>query len=239
MSDYRLALDCTAQALHERARSFRYLIVAFVATGLFSIGAAIALFSLKPASALLLLAPLFHAFLWRDRVILRRWRRHLGVAWAARRIDYAALVQALAANPSLPQSTVQGMLGTLPAVGDLRTEQAVSTSTREAIVETVAVRDDGDVAALAAWTLALAVGSVAVVVAVLGGEWNPLLGLVVVPSMLALPTWFRRRRLRLAEIRLGRLHASPGSDRLQYREMLGTLAWEPSMRADKARLMNL
>ena len=239
MSGYRIAIDRTSRTLISRAQGFRNLVIAFGVTGLGSVGSMVGLRDLGPALALLLLGPLFGAFLWRDGVILGRWRAQLGEAWIRCEIDFSALSQALAANPTLPQTTVQGMLETLPTTRDLLDEQAVSVSTREAIIHAVAARDGIESAKLASLIVVLASTTIAGILASLIGAWYPLLALAYLPVALLTFRWARRRRLDAAIQKIQVLRQRADFSGAQYLEMLAKLPWGRSSRDDKARLSAL
>lgn len=191
MSDYRLALDHTATALAIRARNFRNLVVAFVVIGLVSIGGVLAQFSLWPASGLLLLAPAYAVFLWRDSVILGRWRAQLCEVWVRCAIDFGALRAAMKANPALPQSTVEGMLDTLPATGDLMTEHAVPASAREAIARATLTRDASDIDARGFRAAALTIAATAIILAIMLSRWTPLFAFALLPALAIVWKWGR------------------------------------------------
>ena len=239
MSEYRTALDQTAEAVRSRSQAFRDLIIAVALTGLTSVGSMIALPSLRPSSALLLFAPLVYAFLWRDHVILGSWRKGLGEAWTCKRIDFAALRHTLAAHPTLPRSTVQGMLDTLPAARDLSSEQRVSSCTREGVMQAVTLRDDSNTANARAVTLALGVGALSAILAAWSVSWYPLLALGVVPCVPIVIDWQRRRRIATTLERIKQLKYDQTFVRSEYRELVAALAWETGNRQQKVQLLDL
>ena len=85
-----------------------------------------------PLAGLLLLFPAYGLFLILDAKLLSDWRYRLLDAWVKKEIELRSFCEAVRAIPTLPKETLQSMLATLPSVGDLPTEQPISSSIREA-----------------------------------------------------------------------------------------------------------
>jgi hypothetical protein len=137
---YREALDQTSVAIERRAKSFRAqaLVIVAVLVGAPIIGVATA--HVRVLWAWLFLIPICGCLLYADLLILRDWRAIVLALWTDRKLDLEAWRLALLANPRYPRATVEGMLSTLPAFGDLVVEQNVSAATRRAIAgKTVAI----------------------------------------------------------------------------------------------------
>jgi hypothetical protein len=184
MSPYRMALDLTAHTIHRRIRYFRNLIVAVVIVGIVAIVWALLARSAAGLVEAAVLVPLCGLFFVADYRALDAWRTELLASWVAWDIDFAALSAAIRANPSLPRHTTEGMLATLPTVGDLAEEQQMATSTREAIAAEVISRYRSASDAMVLKTAASALVACALIGAVVMRGWTPLwvlLGLTFLP----------------------------------------------------------
>ena len=80
-----------------------------------------------------LLLPMCGVYFFLDSEVLNEWRAKLFEGWIKGEIDFEVLRQTVAGLTTLPKDTLQSMLATLPSVGDILKEQAISSSTREAI----------------------------------------------------------------------------------------------------------
>lgn len=176
---YREALEATGRLIERRARAYRNLVVVVSLVGLGSLGWALWWRSGRPLTLLLLFAPLCIVFLWHDRRLLNAWRDRLLAEWMTGALDFAALRGALRANPALPKTTIAAMLDSLPDVGDPRHERATSLATRAAVMLTMTASDREHSAGLALAGLAVALGAVGCLSAVLLLTWWPLIGLLL------------------------------------------------------------
>lgn len=88
--------------------------------------------SWQPLAGFLLLVPMCGAYSFLDLWILAQWRSRLITSWIQRELDFNAYRKAMSAHPQLPQPTLQSMLATLPAAGDLAGEHRISSTTRTA-----------------------------------------------------------------------------------------------------------
>ena len=156
-----------------------------------------------------------------------------------RAIDFSALRHALSANPTLPQATLQGMLGTLPAAQDLTAEQAISARTRQAIVRAIEPRDGHytDTASLHAAGLTVAAASLALTVML--SPWTPLFVITLLPALTLVSKWRHRRRLGEIVRNVQALAATGDFNAEQYRELLIALDWDGNSRDEKRRLLAL
>jgi len=239
MAGYRLLLDDTANTLIRRARGFRNLVVAVVLVAFGAVAGAVALLSLRPLVILSLLGPAYVVFLWHDNRVLADWRRSLADAWQRREIDFSAFRQALGANQALPSATVQGMLATLPLARDLTVEQGWSAGTRAAIAQALEVRDSGHTESLAGRGAGVTSVTLAMVFAILFRTWLPLFGCALVPVLILLCAWSRRRRMSRAVTRIAGLLQVGDCAIDQYREGLAALDWGAGAGCDKVRLLDL
>jgi hypothetical protein len=220
---YRAAIDHTVATINRRARYFRNLIVTVVAIALASLAWAAFARSLSPLCGLLLLVPTCGLFFVLDARLLDHWRSRLLESWVKKDIDFTALFGAVNAIPKLPQDTLRTMLGTLPKAGDLVSEQAVSSSTREGIAAVVAAlnRCQSD---LVAWKAAAsAVVAMSVVIAVGRRAWSPLLGGLSVIWLPFLGKWFERRRIAVCRRRVLAARSAPDFGSEKYRQLLASL----------------
>ncbi len=195
MSAYRLAIEQTETAIQRRARVFRNQVVVVSLVSLATILSAAATRSFAPLGAVLVLVPLAGSFLFADAILLTAWRSTLMAAWAACDLDLAAFCHTIRVHPTLPKPTLEGMLATLPVVGELTEEQAVTAPTRQAIAAALTAIHRSRSDDLLFKVVGSAVAVVTVVAAIWIGDWRPLLALL---SLLALPivhAWLERRRL--------------------------------------------
>ena len=133
VSEYRAAIEQIERVVRRRAVHFRNLVVAAVL-----VLASVFLVALIARSSSVLLAslsliPIGGGFLVADGRLLRTWQSAVLSAWVRRDIDLAAFRAAVRAHPSLPEATIESMLATLPATGDLVAEQRILSPTRRAI----------------------------------------------------------------------------------------------------------
>ncbi len=156
-----------------------------------------------------------------------------------RAIDFSALRQALNANPTLPQSTVKGMLDTLPAAGDLVAEQAVSASTREAIVRAVKARDDCYTDTLSFRAEGLTIAAVAIMSAMMLSRWTPLFAVTLLPVLTMVWKCRHRRRIGRAVGAVEALAFTEDFNADRYRDILNSLKWDGSSALDKELFLAL
>jgi len=119
VSAYQTAINLTTLTIDRRANNYRNLVVAVVLVSLGSIGWAIFAPSLSALSGFFLLLPVCGLYLFIDGKLLNDWRSRLLEGWVRGEIDFQAFCQAVDAIPTLPKSTLQGMIATLPSAGDL------------------------------------------------------------------------------------------------------------------------
>ena len=196
MSAYRIAIDLTTQTIDKRAKYYRNLIVAVVFTSLASIGGALVSWSLLSLSGVFLLFPICGLFFFIDAKLLNQWRSQLFQHWVKKDIDFCSFCDAVNAISILPKNTLQGMLVTLPITGDIIAEQAISSSTREAMAASIAADhiNQSDALAFKVTGFAMVVGSLILALAL--RIWLPLLGITVISIFPSLQKWTRGWRLR-------------------------------------------
>ena len=217
MLDYRATIHATEDAIHRRASLFRTHAIAIVAVVAVTVIYALAAGGWRALAALLFLIPLSGSFFLGDNRMVDRWRRGLLDGWTARDIDFEAFRAAMLAHPRLPRATLEGMLDTLPAAGDLSYEQTLQSSTRQAIAEACRARHRRDSDALMLKVLASALVAVAAVVAVWSGSGRPLAAAVVLLVVLiAIGAWLRRRRRATRDAKVDACRRLPGFDEDGY-----------------------
>jgi hypothetical protein len=171
--------------------------VSVIAVLALTMAAALLVGLLKSLLALSILIPLCGGFFARDSRIVDNWRASVLQAWVARDLDLVAYKLVICANPALPQTTVEGMLATLPLADGLTDEQALSTSTRQAVAATACatyrVRTDAVVYNALGALCALSASAVFLAGGMRVASWV-LLGLAAVP-----PVYARVRGSRLVE----------------------------------------
>lgn len=196
MSAYRIAIDLTTQTIDKRAKYYRNLIVSVVSVVLLSIGSAIFVWSWAPMAGFFFLFPVIGFYFLLDSKLLNDWRFKLLESWVRGEIDFRAFQQTVDAIPSLPKNTLQGMLATLPSMGDLLTEQRVPPGTREAIAAVVTTIHVCRSDAVAVKTAAFAIAGGSLILAVMLWTWYPFFGILAVAALTWLLKWMRLWRLR-------------------------------------------
>ena len=237
MSAYRTAIDQTARTIERRARYFRNQVVIVVTISALVVIAAMVSWSPSALWGFFLLVPACGLFFYADNRALNEWRFQQLAAWNMRDIDFAAFRESICANPALPKATTVGMLMTLPSVGDIASEQRISSNTREAIaaVITALYACRSDVLAFKVASYVVVTGSV---IAAAGLEtWHPLLGIFAVMPLPVLLKWARVCRLRNTCRNTLAVHGRPDFDPGQYRESVDLLDWAPISPLEKAKYL--
>jgi hypothetical protein len=160
---------------------FRNQIIAVVVTAALIVGWATVTGSFVPLAGFALLLPICGAFLLIDHHLVERWRAELLQSWSAGAVEFEAYRAAVRASPVLPKATLEGMLATLPSEGTLSEEQAIGTAARQAIAVRLLAKHHAERRALAVKTAAGTLAACLIVIAVVSGRWEPLLGLTAVP----------------------------------------------------------
>ena len=170
-----------------------------------------------------MLVPACGLFFYADSRVLNVWRSELLRPWVACELDFAALGEAIRANPALPKATAEGMLASLPSAGDLVTEQKVLTPTRRAIAAaTLALHADrADALLLKAATSGLLVATA--VAAIWTRAWVPLIVLLILVPLPIARVWMRRRREARCEVKIASCRAQPGFNEAEYTQIRAAL----------------
>jgi hypothetical protein len=221
---YRDAIDYTTKTIETRARYFRNLIVAVVTLTLISILWAVVTRTISPLAGILLVVPVCGLFFFLDAKLLDAWRSQLLEAWIEKGIDFRALREAVTGVPMLPKGTVQGMLATLPAAGDLVTEQQISSNTREGVAAAVAGVHSCQSDTLALKAVAAAIVSGSMVIAATLRNWEPLLSSLAVLLLPIFGTWLKRRRIEKVKERISAAQAQPDFSDTKYEELVAQQA---------------
>ena len=216
MLDYRTAITATQDAIHRRATLFRNQAIAVVAliglTLLYSLIAG----EWRALLAIVLLVPVCGAFFIADGRTVDRWRNQLLSGWTAKEIDFEAFRQAMRALPRLPQGTLEGMLETLPTVGDLTYEQSLHSSTRQAIAAACLASHYRQADALLLRVIGSGIVTVGVMSAVWTANWRVLTGAVALVMLPFAASWLRRRRQAACESIVAACRSLPDFDQAGY-----------------------
>jgi hypothetical protein len=223
MSAYRNAIERTALTIEQRARYFRNEVITVVVVGLLSLAWVLAGRLLAPLLGIALLLPVCGLFLFADHRVLDVWRAELLDDWVRCDLHLFAFRKAIRANPALPKETTEGMLATLPAAGDLVTEQRMSVPTRRAVAIATIGRYRSRSDAIALKALAFSVAGGGLVVALEKHRWEPLLTLVSLVLLPVVGTWVRRRRIGEARRQEAEYRGQPGFSEPDYTGLLGGL----------------
>jgi hypothetical protein len=200
VSSYEIAIDLTTHTINSRAEYFRNLVVSFVPIALTAIGWWILASGLGLLLTLFLLVSACATFFAADTRVLLNWRNRLLSMWISKEIDFYALHHSLRALPNLPKNTLEGMLSTLPAVGDLVAEHSISPATREAVAATVTSVHASESDFMMLKAVAVALASAAAGGSIVLRTWRPLLMLpVILAALPALRIWLKGRRMKVAD----------------------------------------
>jgi hypothetical protein len=226
MSPYRIAIDRTTQTIDHRAKCYRNLIVAVVLVFLGSIVFAIAIPSIKPLAALVLILPICGTFFLLDSRLVARWRFELLDSWKKRDIDLVNFCSTITSIPTLPEGTIAGMLATLPVENDVGEERGISAGTRVAVGDALTTIHACRTDRIAFKLMVVGAISVGAILAAGASTWWPLLF-----SMGLLPTVMgfrlvRKYRLRQLAIRLSRNQRSDFQLEI-FLAQIDRLNWEP------------
>jgi hypothetical protein len=217
---YRAAIDRTAEIVAHRARNHRNQVAAVVVVGLAAVTSAAVARSPGRLALLLFLVPLCGAFLLVDARLLNEWRSALLARWADRELDLAAFRDAMRAHPTLPTGTLEAMLATLPAVGDLVAEQQVAEPNRRAIATVTRARQRQQVDALALRTAASAIVAVVAIEALWNGGWTAFRGLGTLGPLPVLAAALRWRRRVAHDEALGACRKDPAFSESDHARLL-------------------
>jgi hypothetical protein len=223
VSAYRTAIDQTTDSIARRARYFRNQIVTVVAIGALVAVGALVTRSVAALSAWLVLVSVCGLFFHADSRLLNKWRRNLLAPWIARELDFAALLEAIRANPALPKPTVEGMLATLPFCGNLVAEQAILRPTRQAIAAGSVEIHRSRAQVLLLNVVASAVVVAALLASVYLRRWTPLLGLAALVPLPLGRAWISRAARRRSEAVLATSRSQPEFSEADYRRVLANL----------------
>ena len=223
MSAYRIAIDLTTQTIDKRAKYYRNLIVAVVFTSLASIGGALVSWSLLSLLGVFLLFPICGLFFFIDAKLLNQWRSQLFQHWVKKEIDFCSFCDTVNTISILPKNTLQGMLVTLPITGDIIAEQAISSSTREAMAASIAVNHANRSDAIALKVTGFAMVVCSLILALSLRIWQPLLGITVISIFPLLQEWTRRRRLRKSLKKVLLAQQKPDFNQEKYAQFVAEL----------------
>jgi hypothetical protein len=196
VSEYRTAIDQIEGAVRRRAFNVRNQVAAAVLVAVAVFAIALIVRSPRVLVAALGVVPISGGFLVSDGCLLRRWRSAVLGAWIRRDIDLAALRAAIRAHPALPGGTIDSMLATLPATGDLVAEQRILSPTRRAIAAEVVYRAQRGLDALTLKVVTAGILAVLALTLTWSGNLNTLWGmgpLLILPTARAWLDGFRRR----------------------------------------------
>lgn len=185
---YGQAIEATTQAIGARAQRYRSLVVAVALTISGSFVAALIMWSWRPLLAVGMILPLYGAFALVDGSLLLGWQRQLLDLWVEYRLDLRPLRDVLSGFPGMPPRTLEGMLSMLPLPRAANATELRSQAFRRAVAfvmrEYYAHQHIRTLLVAASHVVAVLCIGAAVV-----RWWSiPLLGLVVIPLLLALGT---------------------------------------------------
>lgn len=117
-NSYAMAMDATRDAVTERARRYKWLVIAVALGSVASVAAGFALRHLLWPALLALLPPIVIGYFAMDLRLVFQWRTTAVTAWARGDLRLDLLASTLRTMPGIPPSTVDGMVATLPTWSD-------------------------------------------------------------------------------------------------------------------------
>src|SRR5262249_29061400 len=120
------------------------------------------------------------------------------------------------AIPRLPSRTLEGMLETLPAAGDLTYEQTLQPSTRQAIAAACVASHRRQSDALLLRVLASAIVAIVTLSAVWTRAWQPLIGIRPLAIVPVAGAWPRRQRRATCDATLTACRVHPDFNQTGY-----------------------
>jgi hypothetical protein len=144
----------------------------------------------------------------------------MAAIWVSGEVDFAALREALRANPTLPKDTIEAMMLTLPSAGPLTAEQKLLPPTRHALAAAnIAVHwERADSLLLKAAASAIVIGIL--LAAIWTSSWTPLSGLAVLVLWPALAAGMRRRRRLRWDLEVDACRKEAGFSEADYSRLL-------------------
>jgi hypothetical protein len=221
-SAYAEAIDATRDAIVDRARLYKRLVIAVSLAGVAAFGALLA----GQAGGLLAFAALMPAtvlgFSLLDALAVQRWRARLLGPWIDGRLQLDIFLRTMQQVPGLPQHTVAGMLDTVPGWP----ADTVPPPLRTALGRALSVAGRLGIEHLLLRTVMAAVGGLAVMLAL----WFEQLAWLA-PAALALPGWWAwqfdaRRRARRCSTEAARQLALAGIAPDLRAAWLSPLPWQ-------------
>lgn len=190
-----MAIDLTTQTIDKRARYYRHLVVAVVTVGFISIGLALVIGAFLPLLGLLLLFPMCALYFIMDANVLNQWRARLFEQWIQKEIAFSGFLVALKAIPYLPKETLDVMLTSLPFFSNMSAEQAISSTTREAVAANIQLNHVMQVDAMVFKLLYFSLVITLIISAAVLSLWQPLLGIIIMLTFPTLQGLIKRRRM--------------------------------------------
>lgn len=166
-SAYAVAMDAARDTLVIRARQYKWLVVLVSLGGLATLLAAAVLQSWWALLAWSGLPAIVTAFFALDMRAVQRWRAHVLAAWRSDALQIDLLGSTLQKVPTLPASTVLGMLETLPTWPG----NSVPLPSRPALLRAQALLAGFALQGLLLHSLAWALAAAALAIAVSSAAW--------------------------------------------------------------------
>lgn len=166
-SAYAVAIDAARDTLVIRARQYKWLVVLVSLGGLATLLVAVVLQSWWVLLAWSGLPAIVTAFFALDMRAVQRWRAHVLAAWRSDDLQIDLLGSTLQKVPTLPASTVVGMLETLPTWPG----SSVPLPSRPALLRAQALLADCALQDMLLRSVAWALVAAAVAMAVSSAAW--------------------------------------------------------------------
>jgi hypothetical protein len=232
----REAMQWGVDAFGRRFVRFRNLVITFGLVVLLSLVASITLRSWRPLLGLLAVVPLCGVFWCRDMTRVCRWQTRILQLWCEDQLDLDVFTETLLSTPGVPHNLIGSDLDTLPTRSNGFPRMAPEL--RKAIALTIQAlnRCQWDKTALV--TLAYSVGLASLACSALTWSFRPIVGCLLIPTLLGAFHVSAGLRLRHLHGRIVPLGAQ-GLDACEFANTAQRLDWGPISPRSKQRWLEV
>ncbi len=222
-SGLKAAIKVTTRTIDQRATLFRNLVIGIVVSVLIPTLWALIQFSWTPLTGVLLCIPLCVVFLCLDIIKMDQWQIQILKAWRHGNLDLEIFGQSMSTIRTLPQSTLQGMLETLPTQIISEIGQDTSDDLKTTISSTLKTINQCQFYRTAAMGMAMTFGLAASAAAFIIWSWYPLLIGVVSIGIIAGHRWLQWIKLIRLKEKISKLENVP--DKGILTDIMAKLDW--------------
>ncbi len=228
-------MELTTRTIDRRAALFRNLVIGIVTVTIVPGLWALIQLSWMPLAGLLFILPLCVTFFCLDIKKINQWQIQILAAWHLGVLDLAVFCQAMSTLRTLPQGTLNGMLGTLPIQVVTETGQNTSDDIKSIVSLTLKTINQCQFFRTAAMGIAMTLGLGALVAAFIIWSWYPLLIWIVSIGIVAGHRWLQWIKLIRLKEKISKLGNGP--DKHILMEIMTKLDWGAICEKRKTRWM--